>query len=417
MIRRPPVFGPPKTRQEAADQRRRGSLGNYANKSSPFRRPPAGDDPKKAKRRARRRERHDLRFKLRQVTDLPRVSKCGWCTVGPGGDGDGGPALRLSPRPGGGEIAGFAGLATCGSVWVCPVCSAKIATRRADDLADFMRTALERECSASLVTLTMRHHEGQKLSDCWDALSKAWAAVTSGKQWVTDQQKYGLRGWVKAVEVTRGKNGWHVHIHALLVWDELVTMPEARHVGNRMWQRWDRALRRSGFDSLRDLGGVDVRMASLLPGAAGGLHEYFVKLSHEITGGQAKLAKGGGRTPFQILANIFEAGEVDDVTAWHEWEQASRGRRQIAWSKGLREWAELGEEQTDEDLAAEELGTDDMMFLTPDSWRALRTDPGNVCDLLEAAEDGGYAAAKKWLALRGLAYSVLKRWMRAGRLP
>jgi hypothetical protein len=176
-----------------------------------------------------------------------------------------------------------------------------------------------------------------------------------------------------------------------------------------MWLRWDRGLQRHGFNSLRDQGGVDVRMASLVPGEKGGLHEYFTKLAHEITGGQAKLAKGAGRTPFQILADVFTAGEKGDVAAWGEWEKASRGRRQIAWSEGLREWAELAAEQTDEEIAAAESDGEDMLFLDPDSWRSLRQNPAGVCDLLEAAEDGGYDSAKRWLGARGLVYVMLKR--------
>ena len=72
-------------------------------------------------------------------------------------------------------------------------------------------------------------------------------------------------------------------------------------------------MQKRGFDSFRDSGGLDVRMATLKPGKGSGLHEYFVKLSHEMTGGQAKLAKGGGRTPFQILNDVFETGEAEDV--------------------------------------------------------------------------------------------------------
>ena len=34
-----------------------------------------------------------------------------------------------------GRRAGFGGLVTCGSVWACPVCAAKVATKRAEDLA------------------------------------------------------------------------------------------------------------------------------------------------------------------------------------------------------------------------------------------------------------------------------------------
>ena len=361
-----------------------------------------------------------LRGGLRDLTNLERVRKCGHVTVGSPG---GGPGLRLTTDPAGGTVAGLSGLVTCGSVWACPVCAAKIATRRADELADVMRFALEQQCKASMVTLTMRHHAGQRLKDCWDALSRAWQAVVSGKQWVADSLAFGLRGWVKAVEVTRGKSGWHVHIHALMIWEKSVTLQVAQHVADRMWRRWDAALRRPcrtckeipgarcnrcGFDSLRDAGGLDVRMATLVPGGFG-LHEYFVKLSHEITGGQAKLAKGGGRTPFQILSDALGTGEVADVHAWWEWEKASHGRRQIGWSKGLREWAKLAAEQTDEEIAGEELQGDELLFLDLDSWRALRGEPGRVCDLLEETEDHGYRAAMAMLKRWGLGYMLVNR--------
>ena len=42
-------------------------------------------------------------------------------------------------------------------MWCCPVCAAKIATRRADDLATVMRAVDELGGSAFLLTLTMRH--------------------------------------------------------------------------------------------------------------------------------------------------------------------------------------------------------------------------------------------------------------------
>jgi hypothetical protein len=295
-------------------------------------------------------------------------------------------------------VAGLSGLATCGSVWACPVCSSKIATRRAEELADVMRHGLEQGCSASMVTLTMRHHRGQSLQQSWDALGYAWSRVTSGKQWRTDQEQAGLVGWVKAVEVTNGKNGWHVHLHVLMIWRDKISHDSAQHVGDRMWSRWSRALQRKGFDSLRrdqhghDVG-VDVRLASLAPDATGGLHEYFVKLSHEITGGQAKQAKGAGRTPFQLLTDGLDTGLADDLDLWGEWEKASKGRRQIAWSKGLREWAKLMPEQSDEEIAAEEIEGYDLVLLPPATWRELRADPDRVCQLLNAAERGGFEGA------------------------
>jgi len=391
-------------------------LGRYANRSSPA---SSKQGSKQQRKRKQRLTRWVLRHRLRRLTKLKRVRKCGYCTAGAEG---GGPGLRLTADSEGGNIAGLSGLTTCGSVWACPVCSAKIATRRADELADVMRFALEQGCSASMVTLTIRHHDGQRLKDCWKAVSKGWEAVTSGKQWDTDRAKHGLVGWVRTVEVTHGANGWHVHVHALLIWENKVSQEQAEFVGERMHRRWTRRVQKRGFDSLRDSGGLDVRMATLKPGKGSGLHEYFVKLSHEITGGQAKLAKGGGRTPFQILNDVFEAGEAMDVALWQEWEDASFNRRQLTWStapNNLREWAGLGREQKDEEIAEEELGAEDVLFIESDSWcgqrddrghylrNGLRDDPGQCCELLAVAEDGGYPAVMSWLDRHGMGYVVV----------
>lgn len=375
-----------------------GRLGIHASTLSPER---------TGRRRKRRLERHELRYALRDVTRVGRLRQCGYTGVRSDGTG---PGLRVT-ADGGTVTAGLSGLSTCGSVWACPVCSARIATVRASDLADVMRHGFRRGCDAAMVTLTMRHHEGQSLKELWDAVTSAWHAVTSGKLWMADKAEYALRGWVRVVEVTRGENGWHVHVHALMIFDRPVPLSRLTVLANRMWRRWNAALQRRGLDSLPGVG-ADVKKASLRAGAKGGLHEYFVKLSHEIAGGQAKLGRGKGRTPFQILADAVGGGEAGDLAAWWEWESVSRGRRQIAWSKGLREWAGLGAEQTDDEIAGEDLESEDMLFIDPESWRLLRHDPAGVCGLLEAAEDGGYAAAMEWLAGRGYGYVVLARWRR-----
>jgi hypothetical protein len=336
--------------------------------------------------------------------------QCGYTGVLSDGSG---PGLRLTADSGG-AVAGLSGLSTCGSVWACPVCSARIATVRASDLADVMRHAFRSGCEAAMVTLTMRHHQGQSLRQCWDALMTAWHAVTSGKYWVADKAGMAVRGWVRVVEVTKGDNGWHVHVHVLLIFDKPALLRELHGLADRMWKRWNAALLRCGFDSVREVNGervaADVRKASLRPGAKDGLHEYFVKLSHEITGGHAKLAKGQGRTPFQILTDAVAAGEKADLDAWWEWESTSRGRRQIAWSKGLRKWAGVGAEQTDEEIAGADLEAEDMLFIEPESWRVMRHDPGAVCGLLETTEEGGYQAAMGWLRSRGYGYALLARW-------
>lgn len=382
----------------AGAKRPRPRLGNEAIRSSP-----GGGDARwwrelqVSERKRRRRERVVLRDRLRKMTGLERVRGCGWASV----TGSGGPVVRLSGKRPVDMVAGYSGLSTCGSVWACPVCAAKIAARRAAELADVMRVVLDRNGSASMLSLTMRHHPGQTLEECWDAASKAWSSVTSGKQWVADQKAGGLIGWAKVIEVTRGGMGWHVHIHALLCWDRPVSDAFAEHTGLRMWSRWARSLKRSGFDSVAHLGGFDIRMADL---ESNGLADYFVKLAREVTAGQNKEGRGGGRTPFQILTNAVE-GLADDVVAWWEFERASFGRRQLTWSLGdhdLRRWAGLGAEETDEEIAETDLGGDDVLAIPGPVWREIRGTRVST-ELLEVVEQCGVDRAAEWLDRRGLA--------------
>ncbi len=51
------------------------------------------------------------------------------------------------------------------------------------------------------------------------------------------------------------------------------------------------------------------------------------------------LKEGSGTRPGTV--HYTALGLVDDVDRWWEWEEASRGRRQISWSQDLRNLAKL----------------------------------------------------------------------------
>ncbi len=371
---------------------------------------------RRAKARRGRAERWQRRHELRSFTTLPSVKRCGVAPIptrlDDGTKTDTAVSLHIKHNPDGSRTAGLGGLQHCGSVWGCPVCSAPVATQRAAELASMLKWALHQNYSASFMTLTVRHHKRHRLKQQWDAVAAGWKAATGGKQWVKQQQRYGLEGWVKVVEAThRDEHGWHVHLHVLLIWnrpesDEV--RASAHELAELLHARWTSKLEDLGFESWRDSGGLDVRMASLDP-AANGLHEYFTKLAFEVSGGYAKQAAGKGRAPFQILADVLDADGEDeerlarDFALWEEWEQGSKKRKQMAWSKGLRERAALGAEQSDEELANanEETPADETINLTPLTWAKLARDPWDCTTLLDVAEDGGMAAACAWLDERG----------------
>jgi len=319
-------------------------------------------------------------------------------------------------------------------VWACPVCAAKIAAERAHDLGTVGQWAIEQGHTMGLVTLTVQHHVGQRLADLWDAVTGAWSDVVKGEawsgeperaflrrlaKWETDRAKkwkgsrrrarparrvglaerFGVLGWARAVEALYGKNGWHPHVHVPLIFDGPVSEDWIRLLGEAIFDRFQRALRRRGFDAVRDSGGLDARRAY----AADELGGYLAKqLAFEATHGHVKTGRKGLalRAPFQVLADVVATGDADNLDIWQEWEQASKGRQQLTWSKGIRALAGLAAEQrTDEEIADEELGDDDLLILDRDTWRAVA--PVQI-DLLEAAASGGVAGALAWLDRAGL---------------
>ena len=367
--------------------------------------------------------RYALRDGVRQITTLERVRKCGVVPLGPT------VTLRADCD---GKRPGLGGITTCGSVWTCPVCAAKIAATRKTEVQAAIERAVAEGLHVSMLTLTMRHHKGQQLGDLWDALAYAWQGVTSGRRWVGDGDEarggfrgdLGLRGYIRATEVTHGGNGWHVHVHILLISEKDPTKTPLfwqRKQGRRkqpyplevtmpkefIAERWGRRLADRGVDFVAGSGGLHWETAEN-PEAIG---RYVAKLqsgaeslSSEATLGQFKKARGQNRTPFQILADMLDPGDMDDVETWWAWESGSHGRRALTWSKGLRDWAGLGAEKSDEEIAEEEIGDNVIAVFTRESWAKVRAE--GVADLLDTTERDGVHAAYRWLLDRGIDFSV-----------
>lgn len=352
--------------------------------------------------RGRRADRAALRENLREVSLLKRLRRCGHTAV----DGQG-VMVRCTSTPDG-PRAGFAGLATCGSVWACPVCAAKIAAERSAELVRTLEAVQAQGYRAALMTFTVRHSARHALRDVWGAVTRGWGRVTSGKGWKSDQSRYGLGGWARAVEVTHGANGWHVHVHAVVVYRG--TVQEGHDLGWSMWRRWLGGIERAGFTAVAGSGGFDVQVSE--GGELGALGKYLAKQGADLDGlaaeavtGQFKQGRKGNRTPFQIARDVFTSGDADDLDLWHEWERVSKGRRQLTWSKSLRELADLEDERTDEEIAADETGTadDDVVLLPAETWRAVRS---TSWLLLDRVESEGRAGLVAWLDACGYAWHV-----------
>lgn len=347
----------------------------------------------------RRAARQDARERALEVlwteSTLRRQRDCGR-KLAPGNTD--GVQVRVSQAEDGCRTVGFGGLVACGSVWTCPVCASKIAAVRQREVAQCVAAAFQLGYGVLHLTLTMRHRAGQRLSTLWDAKSDAWKAARSGRAWLDEQELYGLQltrevktghragqlvtearmPTLSVTEVTYGENGWHVHVHALVFLAHQVGEQTAEVIGRQMFGRWSTKLQSLGLDAPTDRHGFSVRPVVAAESDVFG--EYFTKGQYsdsttargaaaEMVQGHAKRGRGDNRTPFQVLASVYETGDVEDLAVWGEWERGSHKRRQLTWSPGLRELLGLVDvELEDEEIAEQECGGATVVVITADAW-------------------------------------------------
>lgn len=362
--------------------------------------------PSKAKTRSDLRKRRYLGREVNWAESrLKRCRDCGRVAITPGGS----VVVRES-----GGVGGFAGLSTCGSVWACGVCNAKIMARRQLEIGAAVEVWKASGGEVAFGTLTMRHWTGHRLEDLWAALAKAWQRVIGGKAWQVAKRRYGIAGWLRVVEVTFGLNGWHVHVHYLLFLESATASTDLDILKRGLYGRWASALKALGLPSPL-LAGQDLR---LLDGAADEqLSRYFTKSVHqakriglEFTSTQTKTARGvhGTRSVWSFLDDVIDLGDADALGYWHEFQKASKGRRQLTWAKGLRELLGLRAEKSDEDVASEELGTkeDDLILITSAGWRVVIASRLMV-PILETVERQGLSGVRALLDVSGVEYELI----------
>lgn len=292
--------------------------------------------------------------------------------------------------------AGFSGLVTCGSPWACPVCNAKIAAVRRLEVGAAVAAWMARGGSVLFMTRTLRHHKGQRLATLWEGLSGAWRSMLGGQHWQKRGATLGLHGLLRVTETTHGDNGWHVHVHSLLFVAGDVADDVVDDFAGWSAARWSRAVVRQGLAAPLAIG-QDVRVIRDVRDSA--LADYLSKMDDsgaapadaiglELTHTQSKEARDtySTRPVWDLLTDVAD-GDADALDLWHEWERASKGRKQLMWSQGLRRDLLGGVvERQDEEIAADDAGDRDLLWITGDGWSELVAAPELIPRVLEAAE-------------------------------
>lgn len=283
--------------------------------------------------------RHALRRAAGKLLPRERVSGCGQKSMGG----------QVTIHHHGGN-AHFGGVETCGSVWHCPVCAAKVTEGRRADLDALLAAHRAAGGVAFMATLTIPHHRFQSCQELRQAVTTAWRKVKSGKAWVRSRERHRWLGDVRALEVTHGDNGWHPHLHVLILFHPKATETDFYNFGGWLFSAWARAVERSGY-GICSQGAFAWDKVDATEGAA----EYVSKWGAALELTKAHIKNGrGGRTPFQILADYQARGYRRDGKLFQQYALAFKGARQLTWSVGLRDrYLGSPDEVPDDELATE----------------------------------------------------------------
>jgi hypothetical protein len=242
------------------------------------------------------------------------------------------------------------GLETCSSVHACPVCANKICAGRAEEVTEAATLWRQKGYRTYLLTLTIRHTDGDDLQELLGGLSHSWSAMWEGRNGIDLKAQLQTKHYIRAFECTYADfpaNGWHPHLHALLFCDTEHSEPERARLETAINDRWKRIiLRKLGEKHVPgpDKEGIEHGTTFKISTDAG----YIAKLGLEVASIVTKHAAGEHRSTWQI-AEDAALGDKKSIALWRQWDRCSMGRKQLTWSRGAKTAFRIAE-RTDEQL-------------------------------------------------------------------
>lgn len=163
-----------------------------------------------SKSQANRRAAYALKKTSAKLLPAERVSYCLSQRI----DADRGVGVRYNKTTG---KAGYDNLQLCGSVWVCPCCSARILAKRGNEVEKGVETWTQAGGSVWMLTLTHSHQRTDNLAIKMKLLQKALSRFFGDRAMKSVFEQFGKVGQIKALETTYSEaNGWHPHHHILM---------------------------------------------------------------------------------------------------------------------------------------------------------------------------------------------------------
>lgn len=205
----------------------------------------------------------------------------------------------------------FSNLMKCGSIWVCPVCNYKIGTVRRIEIEGIITNARTEGKEIYHQTFTIRHHKGQSLKSLLKLMQDEWRKIGKARLY---KEFFKTVKYVRAMEITHGKNGFHPHYHFLFICDKL-----DREKLNDLISQW-----------CKQTGATSENCVLKQCNSKQDIEEYITKfeIKHEMTNSQNKTS---GSTFWGLLEDPEKNKDLIQ-----EYAEATKKQRSFTCSKGLR---------------------------------------------------------------------------------
>jgi hypothetical protein len=331
--------------------------------------------------RARARQRRERFNTARRILPGWRsLQGCGCRLI----NGQGGVTVMHAPSAIGGSVR-YAGAASCGSVWVCPMCAPSVTEGRAQEITRAVQSWTgAAPCSGgwtvkrndvAMLTLTAPHDAQQPLTDLLDMIRAAQVTLRQSYTWKAALRSLRCVGVIRALEVTYGhENGWHPHVHLVMFvrdgFDQRAMQSRLDTFAATIFPEWRDACVAAGLRAPSRQRGVNVVHGET---ATEKLAAYVAKFGHDPKGSwgiERELAKNHTKTakpsqdgsqryhPFGLLDEHARTGDERFRRLFLEYATAFKGERQLVWQRSASFKAALAEfgfvrdaSRTDEQLA------------------------------------------------------------------
>lgn len=291
-------------------------------------------------------------------------------------------------------------IAHCSSVWLCPVCSSVIQSKRTTEVQKAIDWAKSNEYQVAMVTFTASHNVKMPLVEFGEKLQKAYEMMMKNIR--KSRKKYEV-GYIKGVEFTHSyKNGWHKHYHVILILKKECDVDAYFSIIKKSWET--ACVKNSLLDATNEKAVQDFREHSVdLVKSAEEISSYVNKsskawtLADEMSKSVLKIGHNNEhRTPFQILSDIATTKDkkqrYKDIDVFVEYMLYTYGLHQQDWSNGLKDAVGIRELSDEEIIEETEDTADYIAGLTVAHWHLIRSKYQRI-QYFRAAKDG-YEALK-----------------------